>query len=325
MPKGTPQKGMMANARANFLLEEIAVLKAGADKTTQSVLTLKENAIKKSLKDFETKNAADEKKRTDFETFKEKEKFKQGLTGDKNTKLTEIMKTYNVDRKTALGVVNKTLKINTNPVTGESVLVDVVSGTSKPIKATVSKQPEITGAKPKQTLYEMADLTAGAVSAVKAGYGAVAGQIGLPIAKKTEFARQRIKTAAQNLIRAMSINSRYPVMEQKRIEKEISIKPSFFDSAQSLRTRMRAIDDFLKKELRENEFVANNTRMEAKERAAATKKISVINNFRRDMGVPQEKTTKIKRFNSIEEFNKGIGSVKTGEQFISPDGKTRTK
>lgn len=114
-------------------------------------------------------------------------------------------------------------------------------------------------------------------------------------------------------------------MEQKRIEKEISIKPSFFDSAQSLRTRMRAIDDFLKKELRENEFVANNTRMEAKERAAATKKISVINNFRRDMGVPQEKTTKIKRFNSIEEFNKGIGSVKTGEQFISPDGKTRTK
>ena len=57
MPKGTPQKGMMVNARANFLLEEIAVLKAGTtDKATLAVLALKESAIKKSVKDFETKN-----------------------------------------------------------------------------------------------------------------------------------------------------------------------------------------------------------------------------------------------------------------------------
>ena len=57
MPKGTPQKGMMVNARASFLLEEIAVLKAGTtDKATLAVLALKESAIKKSVKDFEAKN-----------------------------------------------------------------------------------------------------------------------------------------------------------------------------------------------------------------------------------------------------------------------------
>ena len=332
----TPEVLNEINLNSKDLLDRLTVAKAGEkNKDIKKRLELmitrvvglrqgvnnKANQVEKNKQD-ESKQRRKLEIQNEFKQKMERWKWKNKPdTKNKNTKIKEIMDTYSVDRKTALGIVNKTLKINTNPQSGDSVIVDLVTGKSKPIKATGVVSPAIEREAPKQTLYEMADLTAGVVSGVKAAYGRLGGQVGLTTAKKTDFARQRVTTAAQNLIKALSINSRYPVMEQKRIEKEVNIKPSILDSAQSLRSRMRGIDDFLKKELKENEFISKNPNMTVTERANATKKINVINSFRTDMGVPQEKTTEIKTVTSNAEWN----ALPSGTKYKDPKGVMRTK
>jgi len=227
------------------------------------------------------------------EAWKRAKEFEAGLSKSEKDpvfikKRDELMKVYGVDEKTATGLATGTVKINTNPVSGESVIVDTLTGTSKPIVATETPSTKPKPTPPKQTLWEMADLSTGILSAGKAAWGATAGQIGLPIAEKTEYARQRVRSAQQKLVRSLSINPRYPVAEMTRIKEETRIAPEIFDSSQSLRVRMRAVNDYLESEIITNQSIASNPKMPTEQRKNALQSVEAMQSFLRELGVPKE-------------------------------------
>ena len=239
------------------------------------------------------------------EAWKRAKEFEAGLVkGEKDPefikKRNEMMEVYGVDEKTATGLATGTLRINTNPVSGESVIVDMVTGTSRPITeteapSTETKKESSQTTPKKQTLWEMSDLSTGILSAGKAAWGATAGQVGLPIAKKTEYARQRVRSAQQKLIRSLSINPRYPVAEMERIKSETRIAPEIFDSSQSLRVRMRAVNDYLESEIITNQSIASNPKMPTEQRKNALQSVEAMQSFLRELGVPKENTRELEK------------------------------
>ena len=203
----------------------------------------------------------------------------------------EIMHVYGVDEQTATGIATGVLRLNQNQLTGELSIVDMVSGTGRPVKQLGQGEPQVDSPKRSvETLWNLSDLATGAASAAKAAWGATAGQVpGVPIAEQTEYARQRFGSAQNNLIRSLSINPRYPVAEMRRIKEEIKIAPSFFDSPKSLRVRMRAIDDYLRGEVERNTMVVSNKGMPVEDRKGALQAINVIQHFLdNELGVPTD-------------------------------------
>lgn len=228
-------------------------------------------------------------------------------------KITEIMSTFSVDRQVAAGIATGTKKIITDPVSGNPFMVDMIDGTSQPLSAPGPAVPD-TSPGPRRTLFEAREDTAGLVPAIGAGAQRVLGQFGADVAPEQTQARQDIRTAQNGLIRSLSINPRFPVGEIKRLQQEINIAPSIFDSGVALGGRMISIDQSL--EIREqNELrAAANTALPAKTRQDAATAAKDIANFRQIMGVPP-------RVSSDEEFDQ----LPSGAKFISPDGKVRVK
>jgi len=205
-------------------------------------------------------------------------------------KIKTTMEAYpSLDEQTATGIAAGYITINTNPITGESVLVNKVTGTSKEITA-IEESGSQEQPKPRETktLWELSEDATGVVSGARAGISKVTGQTGLPIAEKTEYARQRTRSAQNNLIRALSINPRYPVAEMNRIKEETNIEPKLLDSPRLLRVRMRAVRDYLKSEIDSNKRTASNKKMPAKQRQDALQSIEAMQSFLMEMGVPEE-------------------------------------
>lgn len=140
---------------------------------------------------------------------------------------------------------------------------------------------------PDRGLYEMADETPGFSSGAQEVYGRVANQFGLPAPENTMEARQTLRMAGQELVRALQQNPRYSEGERKAIAEEISIGPSVFDSPASLRSRMRSIDTNLRRRLRQEESIANDPQMPEDARAGARVASTNIENFLNILQVPQ--------------------------------------
>ena len=139
-----------------------------------------------------------------------------------------------------------------------------------------------------QTLWELAPQVAGLASAVRAGGSAISGQLGGPVAEETIEARQTFDVAKNNMIRALSINPRFPVGEINRLEREINIAPRILDSEPGLKARMRAIDRSLGLIQAQQLTASQDPSMPDEERASARANAENIANFRVQMGVPEE-------------------------------------
>lgn len=161
----------------------------------------------------------------------------------------------------------------------------IVSGTAG------SRQP---------TLYELADKTAGAVSAVKDMYGRVAGQFGLPVPAETTKARQTMEVEKNALLRALSNNPRFPVGEMERLEKEINISPSMFDSPQSLKARMESIGQSLTRRLADEQRAAQDLTLPVEARKAALEAANNIRNFVARLGVPSGQQNSFEGFSIVQ-------------------------
>ena len=214
------------------------------------------------------------------------------------TKVKELMRTNpGLDETKATKLVTGALKINTNPVTGETVMVDTVTGKSTPI--TENGQDAETGetvAPPSpdnHTLWELSDLSTGAWSGIKSVWGKTAGQLGLPPASKTDYARQRLEAAQNDVIRAFALTSRLTGIEINRIRKEINIEPAVFDSPAALRNRMIAVRDFIEGNKDALEVMAKDTNMPKQDRADARASVFYMARFLKTLGVPSEITSPI--------------------------------
>ena len=240
-------------------------------------------------------------------------------------KIKDIMKQNSeLSEQEATGLVTGTIKVIQDEVSGTRYIVDTIKGTERPLKMDTadpqtpspdkSETNQQGDEKPNKSLFSLADLVAGPGSAIKAAVSVPSGLVGGPVASETIQARQYVTTAKNDLIRALSINPRFPVGEIKRIEKEIDIQPKIWDNPQMFRDRMIAIDKYLRRRVAKEQSIGNNPKMPAQDRKDALGRAVNIENFIKLMGVPQQIKT-------IEEYN----ALEPDTQYIDPNGQLRQK
>lgn len=217
----------------------------------------------------------------------------QGPTStDSNAKeeqIARIMETQGVDRATAVGLVDGVLQVVTDPQSGVSQIVNRATGTGEFVQNQVQMPGQSSPVAPENTLYSLADrgLIAGAIPAASELAGRVGGQVDLDIGAQTTEARQMVRNEAGNLIRALSINSRFPIGEMNRIREEVQIDPRLFDSESSLKARMRAVDTSLRRRLQNELRAMSDLSLPLKTRQDAASAANNIANFLAVLGVPQ--------------------------------------
>ncbi len=157
----------------------------------------------------------------------------------------DVMATHGLDRQDAGKLVDGLIQVTPDPTGGRLFITDLVDGTSRIAEFSNAPAPEPENIPADQTLWALAAQATGPVQSAQAGASQLSGAVGGPIDDETVGARQSFKVAENSLIRAFSLNPRYPVAEQNRIRENVAIQPGVLDSATLMRERMRAVDKFL--------------------------------------------------------------------------------
>jgi len=141
------------------------------------------------------------------------------------------------------------------------------------------------------TLWEASGDATGFVSWGKDLWARTAGQIpGVPISEEVVDSRSFYRQAGRQLVKALSVNPRFPVAEQEMISKAVSLEPKVFDSPPALRARLQRLDTVLAGKIRSEQQIANDPNMPDAMREVAKRSINDMQNFRNLMGVPQPGT-----------------------------------
>ena len=175
---------------------------------------------------------------------------------------------------------------------------------------------------PKRTLYDLVKTgaIAGIVPKVEEFLGQTVGQIpGVPVAEDVIQARQEMTEAQNGLIRALSINPRFPVGEINRLREEVKIEPAILDSEKALLARMRGIHDSLSIRLANEEAAAGDPNLPQSTRASAAQSAKDIGNFLNRLGVPGEEDFTPE---GVPEFSTKLPFTLDGKDvWADPDGK----
>jgi hypothetical protein len=241
----------------------------------------------------------------------------------RETRINEMMSTYGVDRITASRIVDNVDTVAADPVTGMPLLVNRMSGESRPVTAagpslagppaaapttaapttaapaaagSGTAAPSATpttegsaGEQPRRTLWQMAPDVTGLVPAIQETAQGVTGQVGVNVAPAGLVRdRQTFANAQSELIRALSINPQFPVKEMERIRQEVSISPGAMTDERSLRERMRAVDTYLREKLENQTRAGQDASLPVDTRRAARQAAEDIRNFLSILGVPRQ-------------------------------------
>ena len=241
----------------------------------------------------------------------------------RETRINDMMSTYNVDRQTASRIVDNVDNVVADPVTGTPQLVNRITGESRPVTASgpsiaastaatpttaapTAVAPAAAGSgtaapraapptenapgeQPRRTLWQMAPDVTGLVPAIQERAQGAVGQTGINVAPAGLVRdRQTFATAQNELIRALSINPQFPVREIERIRQEISIAPGAMTDERSLKERMTAVDTYLREKLANQERAGQDTSLPVDTRRAARQSANDIRNFLSILGVPRQ-------------------------------------
>jgi len=246
----------------------------------------------------------------------------------RETKIQDIMDTFGVDRRTAVGIESGVLRPIADPVTGQTRLIDLTNNTFRETTpaapaapAPPAPAPLVTGPRanitpppaaepapaapapapaaeappaPRRTLFEMAQmpLTTGATPALMQAGQNVLGQIGANIVTPEFTERRQAFSNMQNeLIRAVINNPRFPVAEQERIRREINIEPGVLLDPQTLLARIKSLDTTLRASLANREREGEDTSLPVETRRNARAAANDIKNFLATLGVPQDQSS----------------------------------
>jgi hypothetical protein len=198
---------------------------------------------------------------------------------------------YQMDDEGKITTVDDTMRMEVVPETGAVRALDLVTGTATevPIGSVTppAAPPPVTG----PTIYDLIgrEEVAGIGSALTETWAQTGGQVfGVgPETQETIEARQYVTSAVQELVRALSVNDRFPVAEMERIREEVNIEPSMWDSAESAQASARGLDRALRDRLASAEADAANTALPQATREAQASNASAIRNFLTRLGVPQ--------------------------------------
>ncbi len=117
-------------------------------------------------------------------------------------------------------------------------------------------------------------------------------------------ARSTLRTASNNLIRALSINPRFPVGEIERIKNETNLDPSLVNSPEAMRADMIALDRSLRLRADQELRDSRDQQLSTTSRANARKAASDINNFLAQLGAPEEIDASMLTIDSIDRFDR---------------------
>lgn len=216
--------------------------------------------------------------------------------GDRQQKidaLTDRLKEGGVEDPEGMAqdLIEGRLKAEVNEQTGKVQLIDTTAAamgkqavTELPIE-TFSEAPSLP--KGQESLYNLTEKATGLASGVKAGTSRVFGQFGGPVSEETLEARQTLRTVSSDLIRALSINPRFPVGEIERIKAETNIEAGLFNSPGAMQADMRALDRSLQTRANQARNDAKNTSLPESVRADQAANANAIDNFLVQLGIPK--------------------------------------
>jgi hypothetical protein len=211
------------------------------------------------------------------------------------------MKAYNVPWEKAVGVVDGIIRLQVDQFTGKILEFGLTSEGEWEVKEllpstsvgggrgeAVRRYTEISNLpKEDRTLFALAVNATGLKSGFAEAVAPVLAWAGYTPYDKQLEARQIFRTHAQMLIRALSINPRFPVAEQERIREELNVLPTWFDDPKNLIVRMTALKEAL--ELRYNAEVESSEVLSKREhRVNAEKNARAIETFLTIMGDPSQ-------------------------------------
>jgi hypothetical protein len=137
--------------------------------------------------------------------------------------------------------------------------------------------PEKIGAMP--SLWELSKLVTGP-TAMTAAVASKTPVVGGKISPERQVATTYFNSFIQSLIPALTANPRFPVAEQKAIKEALDIKTGFFDSEESMQSRIEGVDKFLADKVKEKETVIKDPNSSKQMIEDALEAASAIQSFR---------------------------------------------
>lgn len=197
-------------------------------------------------------------------------------------------------------VVEMDLKKAHEPLPSDSSVWDIraltgpqtVQGSAVPPSGNGVEQTVSARAVPREALYEVAEREAtGPVSALKDAAGRILGNVGVEVGEQAMADRQTLKMATQDLVRALSINQKYPVGQTEMLMKELNISPAIFDSPSALITRLGEVHKALDLRLTQIERDALDERLPTDMREERATQAAAIRNFLDQLGDPPDSSS----------------------------------
>jgi hypothetical protein len=189
----------------------------------------------------------------------------------------------------ASAIAAGTIKVNQNPLTGETQLLNIATGETTKVGEDQVEAPQFEVAQPEEGLFSRAGKFTGAVEAVKRKAQGLTGQAGVNVATDESLeAAQDFETAQNELVRAFRESDRYSATEANQLKKELNISLSPFEDPKSAEAKLRSIDESLSRRY-ENEIATyQDASFPSKDRQDARLRARAIAQFRAVLGVPQE-------------------------------------
>ena len=179
-----------------------------------------------------------------------------------------------------------------SPAGGGSSPGGAPSPGGSPAPAEDSEQSDLDSRLAGRTLYELAGIGTGPVSGAKqaASFGLGFLPEGMQehvFPAETIEARSILEASTQALVRAFSNNPRFPEGEAQRILKGFRLDPRVLDNPAMMQARMRGLDYVLEQRQIDAYRDARDTDLPAESRRHARAFGREVENFRRQMGVPE--------------------------------------
>jgi len=220
----------------------------------------------------------------------------QALTGDDTSvdatdrKIATIKQANpNISDEDAAAIASGSVRVVSNPITGETQLLNLTTGQSTQITGQSASDVDFDVAVPEETLFSRAGDFTGFVEATKRKAQGITGQVGLDVATEESLrAAQDFETAQNELVRAFRESSRYAASEAAALKKELDISLSPFKDPKSAEAKLRSIDKSLARRYENEVATFRDTTFPPSDRQDARMRAKAIAEFRANLGVPPE-------------------------------------
>jgi len=197
----------------------------------------------------------------------------------------------NISDADAAAIASGSVRVVSNPITGETQLLNLTTSESKQITGQSSSDVDFDVAVPEQTLFSRAGDFTGFVEATKRKAQGLTGQMGLDVATEESLgAAQDFETAQNELVRAFRESSRYAASEAAALKKELNISLSPFEDPKSAEAKLRSIDKSLARRYENEVATFKDTSFPPSDRQDARMRAKAIAEFRANLGVPTSST-----------------------------------